>query len=232
MTMISILCPSRERPTRFADMVKSALSAAASVENIEVVAYLDMDDPERYLYELLPRVNYVAGPRLPVSVAVNALYKKAAGEIVLSGADDTLFRTAGWDQEVINAFAAAPNGVALAVPLDGAEAKRGRRTTHMFASRAWVSAVGYFLQPKYEHFYADTHLEDIARQAGALVWLDSVLLEHMHPNNGKGPKDATHAAKRQGEKGARMSDRDKERFESLVDERKAAAARVREARGA
>ena len=224
---ISILCPTRGRPLRFAEMASSAIKLAEDPNEIEILAYLDADDPKVKEYPELPRVSYFCGPRVTVSRAFNVLYEDASSDIVMSGADDLIFRTPKWDTEVTKAFAL--NRASLVVPLDGVEDKRGRRTTHFFASREWVDLVGYFLPEEYEHFYSDTHLEDIALRAKAMVWLDTVLVEHMHPNHGKAVRDSTYDDKRRVTANGRMSERDGIRFGQLAEARALAADRIRSA---
>ena len=232
MIRIAVLCPSRGRPARLESMAESLFRTAASPERVELVLRLDEDDPDLPGYGRVlagderGRITRIFGPRRSIPEALNAIAPSLEHDVIGTAADDVLFRTAAWDCEVERALGDGGRA-AIAVPMDGREERRGLRCTHFFATRAWVRTVGHLLHPDYEHFWADTNIADIAARADRLVWMREVLVEHLHPNAGKAPRDATYADKRAGPKGARMSDRDADRYERLAGERAAAAARVR-----
>jgi glycosyl transferase/beta-hydroxylase protein BlmF len=229
MMMISILCATRERPARFEAMVESAFRTASHPERVTVLARVDRDDPRLSDYETLSGTlqgaTFVCGESGSVMGMFNDLAARASGDVLMACADDVLFRTPAWDLAVERAL--GDGCAAVAVPMDGAEARKGLRCTHFFVTRAWFDCVGHLVHPTYEHFYADTHIADIAMRANRLIWLRDVLVEHMHPNNGKAPRDLTYSAKRVGPKGRRASDRDQERYTALSDERRAVAERIR-----
>lgn len=231
MTSIAILVASRGRPSRLEAMIESAHRLAGWSERVRVLVRLDDDDPELASYE-----RPYAGPTEPIRVvgprpgrvasAYNQLARGTDAEILMAAADDVLFRTPTWDFHVAAALGADGTVPLLGVPADGREASKGRRATHFFATRAWVDAVGYLVPEAYEHFWADTHVADVASRSGRLVWLDDVLVEHMHPNAGKGARDETYGAKRAGPKGSRPSDRDGALYAALEGERHTDAMRV------
>lgn len=231
MRSISLLCPTRGRPERFRDMVLSAVDTVEAPDLLSLEVRLDEDDPLALRYPM-PRDIRTAfrwGPRVKVPAAFNELARSSTGSILMACADDVLFRTPGWDRRVREALAAWPDGLGIAVPNDGAG--RGRRCTAWFCGRELVALLGWHHPESYEHFYCDTHVADLMQRAGRIAWLDQVLIEHMHPNRGKAAVDQTYAEKRQGEKGSRASDRDRDLYHSLARQRILDAERILAAAG-
>jgi GT2 family glycosyltransferase len=217
MTTISLLCPSRGRPQLCKRMLQSAYATAANRDGVESLVLVDEDDPHLDEYcRLLPESRVIKGARHSgVARAFNALSGLASGDILFTAPDDLMFRTAGWDsivREIVDRYA---DGIVVAVPYDGREGAQGERCTHWFTTRRWVERVGNFVEERYEHFYCDTHVADIAARSGRLVFMPEVLIEHMHPKYGKGQWDDTYKLKRKNG----MSSRDKARYRELEPER-------------
>lgn len=173
-------------------MVQTALSLAADPSSIEILAYVDADDPTFPQYQeecITDGVGWVVGPRKPVPTALDWLASQALGQILMAGSDDILFRTRHWDKKVKAAFAAVPDGMLVAYTNDG---RAREKCEHFFTTKRWVEAVGYFMPDCLEHFAGDTWVEDIAKRVGRLVFLREVVTEHVHFKYGKAAKDATY----------------------------------------
>ena len=189
--MISLVCPTRVRPQAFAEMAASAHATAAGA--VQVVAYLDDDDPSLGEYRAtdhdLP-VGLVVGSRCTLSDAWNRAAALATGEVFMLAADDLRFRTPAWDAIVAEALEGMPSGVGLVWGRDGHADER--MATHPFVSRRWVEIVGRFTAPYFCADYVDLWLHDVAHRAGLARFLPGVLVEHMHPSFGKGVYDVNH----------------------------------------
>lgn len=229
MKSIVILCPTRGRPSRFAAMVRTAYEMASVPGLISVCAYLDQDEPEMAEYKALradfSRLYLHIGPRITNPQTYNVLAGLSRSDIIFTGADDVLFRTGAWDLAVRRALSHFHDGVGIACPMDGAEDRKGKRCIQWFCDRRTVDALGCVMPTQYEHFFADTHVGDVAERSGRLVWMHDVLIEHMHPNHKKAKRDATYDYKRKGAL-AGMSDRDESRFAELEPERITTANRI------
>ena len=144
---ISILCPTRERPDQVIRLIESLLKNAREPERLEILFYIDHDD------ETFPNVNRYGdivkvfqGPRTWISNAHNLLYSFSQGEIIMTAADDMVFRTLGWDSAVYAAFDSVPDKIVLVYGNDlGTHA--GKIATHGFFHRNWVDALGTWVQP-------------------------------------------------------------------------------------
>jgi hypothetical protein len=230
---IAILCPSRGRPQRFTDMVKSAMATASDVLNVHVMLLVDRDDPclNEYVQAVTPAVTLVVQEeRVSCPAALDILAGMTDADLLIAGADDILFRTPGWDRELAHRFATAfPDRLGFAFFNDGRDRDKAE---HFAVSQEWVKAVGYFMRPEYEHFCADEHVERIAKLVNRRLWLGGITLEHMHFKYGKAAKDQTYAEKRTADaQGKSVSERDNERLRTFDVSGKIAAAaqRVRSA---
>jgi len=226
---VSLLVPTRDRPERCADMWRSALSTAAEPKNLELVLYLDDDEPRMRDYLTWmetedPTQTWMArGPRILLSETWNRCADIAVGEIMWHGNDDVLFRTEAWDESVRGAFNEFPDRIACVHGRDGIH--DGGSATLGFYSREWVEALGYFVPPYFASDYNDTWLTEVANELGRRRFLPEVYTEHMHPVAGKGTWDRTHQE--------RMTRHAQENvdalYASLAHERRADAAKLRRA---
>src|SRR5215211_8040338 len=113
--LISLCVPSRGRPEQALAMWQSALATADDPLRLELVLYLDDDDPILPAYRAWirssdhSRVKDLAGPRILLSQMWNECWKVAAGEIGWHGNDDVRMRSDGWDTLVRRAFAQVPD---------------------------------------------------------------------------------------------------------------------------
>lgn len=183
---ISVLVPSRGRPQALQEMADSV--HATAVGPVEVLAYVDDDDPADY--STVTGVRIIYGPRIVLSDCWNQLAAAADGPILGMGADDIRFRTVGWDTRVCRAFEVFDDQIAFVYGRDGIhDQKLG---THGFIHWRWVETVGYFTWPEFPADYADTWLHELAGRIRRLVYLPDVYIEHLHFLAGKAEVDQTH----------------------------------------
>jgi hypothetical protein len=230
--MISILCPTRGRPTNVLRLVESAFETADVPGKIEFVFYIDEDDESAeetrsliatYLSAKHVAIKVVNGPRMVMSQYWNECYVNAAGPIFMQCGDDIIFRSDSWDNQVLDIFDSYPNGILFAHGRDGVhDAGFG---THGFLHRRWAESVGYFLPPYFSCDWSDTWLNEVANIIGRRVFLPHVFTEHMHPNFGKAPLDETHRERL--ERGAR--DNPGLLYQQLAHERAEDAVKLRAA---
>ncbi len=231
MTRIAILCPSRGRPERFSEMLKTAMATAHDPNNVSVMLLVDRDDPRLadYVNAQTPRVTLIVqDPRVSCPAALDILAKQSDADLLIAGSDDIAFRTPGWDRTLAHRFLTAfPDRLGFAFFNDGRDRDKAE---HFAVSKEWVKAVGYFMRPEYEHFCADEHVERIARAVNRRLWLAEIELEHLHFKYGKAAKDATYAEKRtEDEAGRSVSQRDNLRLARFGAEIAEAGDRVRAA---
>ncbi len=190
--MITILCPTYDRPEICKRMVASAIATADNVPEImlgiggEGIQELVMD---RYMEAGMP-VNVWfthAGPHASAHV-LNMLADKANGDLLMIVGDDTVFATPGWDTALINAYKALDDKRHVFSLRDSRD-ENG--TPHPIVTRALMEALGYFAPPIFQHFYVDTWLVEIAKATNHFTHLMDYLLIHDKPSD-RGQADHTH----------------------------------------
>lgn len=192
---ISLLPPTRNRPFNMLRMVASAYETAAEPENVEIVFYVDDDDEasidffESSIKDDYDGTKMFKGPRQYLSKCHNDAYTICTGEIVSFIGDDVVFNTYGWDQKVKEAFTKHPDNILFVYPEDGINGVR--LGAHGFIHRRWVETVGYVVPPYFSARFADTWVNEVARNIDRACFLPDVYIEHMHYVVNKGPVDET-----------------------------------------
>ena len=187
---ISLLLPSRGRPTWLHRMMFTALETAIYPRSVEIVVYVDEDDPEREAYLRLPWVKVKLGPRIVLSEMWNDCFQRSTGNIVMHCGDDVVFKTPGWDEIVRKEFEKYPDKLVF---LYGDDLGPNGQVfgTHGFMHRRWAEIVGYFVPPLFSSDWNDVWLNEVADMIGRKV-LIPIVTEHLHYTFGKAPRDQTH----------------------------------------
>lgn len=221
--MISLLLPSRGRPFNVKRLADSVMATADDVHDIEIIVYLDDDDPADYAAETLPAiVKFFTTKRTLLSEYWNMAYEKAQGAILGHMGDDIVFQTKGWDTAVKEAFDKYPDKIVLVYGDDGDPNKDKNFGSHSFIHKNWVEAVGYFTPPYFSSDFNDTWLNEVADMISRKVKID-ILTEHMHPAFHKGEIDLTHA-----ERYVRhWQDKNIEKYNATLSRREADAEKLR-----
>ncbi len=217
--LISILCPTRGRPTEFKRMSDSAFALATHPRQVELIAYHDTDDTSGYYG--LQRVQWVFGPRIVLSQMWNACYSVSRGDILMHCGDDIVFRTPGWDTIVRDTFAASEDKILL-VHGDDCSPNTDALATHGFVHRRWVETVGYFVPPLFSSDWNDVWLTDVADQIGRRVKVP-IVTDHLHYQFGKAEYDDTY--RQREERG--VADGVNEIYEQTAGERRKDAAKLK-----
>lgn len=181
---------------------KAAGSAYRTGKDIEVIVYLDNDDPRIEDYMV---TNFVVGEPRRSGAAIRYLMEhKAKGDMFYFGSDDIIWETQNWDEIFREKMPA--HGLAVLYP------DMGDSCNPCF-TRKWVETVGFF--PDYfKHFGPDTWYADIAKRAGQLIRVPEVRMTHQRV------RDATYDRTRADGDGMfaqRMLDETKEERQQLAD---------------
>lgn len=195
MFKISLLCPTRKRVSGLKRMWDSALNTADNPEYIELVIYVDHDDQETLDFLSINKTEQF-------KIIHEDLYKKeiysnlhniccehASADIVFGCADDLIFRTNGWDSIVLSKFKDYDDGLIFAYPNDGYWGEKFG--THGFFHKNWFNVLGYLSPPIFTVGYSDNYINDIAKAIDRFIYLDNILIEHMHWTFGKMEMDTT-----------------------------------------
>lgn len=199
---LSLLCPTRGRPDDFSRFVRSVASTAGEPGRVEILAYVDSDDEQKFDYVVAlkalqsdPEVNRLSGLDLVVDEPLttplinNILAERATGDILLIANDDQIYRDANWDIRIDEETAKFPDQIYCMWFDDG---RYGEKIcTFPIVSRKWVEALGYIESPLFEHFSCDLWTWQIAYMIGRLNYIGDIYVEHAHPDTGKSEADET-----------------------------------------
>jgi hypothetical protein len=191
MTDMLVMVPSRERPANVARFANAAAQTMAGVASVLFV--FDEDDPLLddnytavkqpgrwpYLVRVQPRM--ITVPKLNNAAMA---YRDAFPVLMFTG-DDTVPVTRWWDAEMVKTISAM-GGTGMAYP-NGLG--RTDIPEHVAISTDIVRALGWFAYPGIAHYYVDNTWADIGNGARCLQFREDVVLEHLNPLYGKGPRD-------------------------------------------
>lgn len=222
MIDISMILPTRERPALARRMLDSAFESADRPDGLEAVLYVDRDDtPSHGIDHAGLNVVKLIGPRAKMGAITQACFAASHGRVLMLVNDDQVFRTTGWDTELLNTFARIPDDVAL---VWGNDLCRGATfPTHPVLSRTVCEILGGVCPRAYRRDYIDTHIYDVfctLRRLGhdRLVHLSHLVFEHLQVDVGKADVDNT---------SIKLSKSDDEiTYIAWAEERRLAAARL------
>jgi hypothetical protein len=189
---ISLLLPTRQRPHNLTRLVASINATATRPDLVELVTYVDEDDPSYDNLKLDIEWVKVRGPRElggvvgNLSAMWNKCYDVCRGDIIQHCGDDLVFETSGWDTVVCTAFDAVPDRILLVTGMDGIQ-DPANLATHAFISRTWVETAGLF-PPIFSSDYNDRYISDVAQLIGRYKVIP-ISHPHLHYCVQKAPVD-------------------------------------------
>jgi hypothetical protein len=194
-----MIVPTRGRPQNARDLYTSWMATVTG--NSQLLFVVDDDDPqlESYRSQMAWMLNaqLLVGPRLRMVGSLNAAATSQGVEYEYVGfmGDDHRPRTLGWDSLFIEVLAKSPASIAYGNDLLQGE----KMATAVVMTSDIISTLGYMVPPSLLHLCADLVWVEIGRALGTLTYLDNVVLEHMHPANGKALNDAGYREVNSGE---------------------------------
>jgi hypothetical protein len=155
--------------------------------------YLVMESRDRASIraaEGLPTID-VIGRFGSYAIAVNAGIRASEEPLILCGADDIRPHT-GW-LEAARAHLSEEIGFVSLNDLGNERVMSGDYATLPLLSRRYVEELDEdFYHEGYQHCCCDVDASRVARSRGAYVYAPEAIMEHLHPDWGKGKPDATY----------------------------------------
>lgn len=242
-TAFSLLCPSRGRVQNARSLIESVHRTAARPERVELLFYVDADDPSLAGYQRLfaeaerrfsrlKRCALIVGEPMTVSRAWNVLARAAEGDVLKLVNDDVVFVDYGWDERAASELALFPDGI-VCMFFDAGQYRSGGDFLagqdryggdFPMVPRRWFEALGYFTPELFEFWSNETWMMDIAERLGRLHPIKGILLDHLHYSRYLSPCDETY---RRHHFAADQVERDAAMFRLTAGQRKADAHRLR-----
>jgi hypothetical protein len=150
---IAVLIPSRDRPAKLAQAIKSVRDTSLLAD---VLVYVDDDQREKYraveeseLGRMDGRVTMHYGSQVGPVGSANALVDANPGYSVYGLiTDDTRMVTNGWDRWVLEAVKQFPNRIVVISPRHNL----GEHVDMPFVTREWIDVTGWFAYPRFFHY--------------------------------------------------------------------------------
>ena len=229
----SILTPTRNRPANCERFIKSVYNSASKRQNIEMLFYVDEDDPAigayksldwhaQKEYEDFKNIKFVFGNPMSVSKSWNVIADICIGDVLMMGNDDLVYETAGWDEKLdVELDKYIQDKIYVAWMEDGINGER--HCAFPIVSRDWYECLGRFTPGTFHFGYNDTWIFEVGKMLDRLHFMPHIKATHLHFSKGA-PMDDTYARNRTQEKGnlyamdkvlfektraARMDDRDR-----------------------
>jgi hypothetical protein len=191
--MISLLCPTRNRVDMLRRMWVSACDTANNPDDLELVLYVDKDDTETLTLNPMQHrgtiKHIMENKKEPYGNLHNICAANASHDILMGCADDVVFRTQGWDTKVLAEFDRIPDKIGYIYPNDGHHGEN--LGTHGFFHKNWLDVLGYLVPPIFTVDYSDNYVMDVSKGIGRSIYIEDILVEHMHWTFGKSEFDST-----------------------------------------
>ena len=187
---LSLILPTRGRPDVARRALAELASRAGSPERLEVLLYVDEDDPQSHEIDH-PDLNVrriVGPPGVGMGAITNECLTASRGRYAMLLNDDIRVRTKAWDVHIVEAASRYPDGVALVYPNDGHQG--GRLSTFPVVPRAVVEELGALASNRINHFHIESHVfgvfEELARRGHERrCYLEEVKIEHVTPGGSR-----------------------------------------------
>jgi hypothetical protein len=187
--MILTVCPTRERPKRFCEMVDSFY---ATTKNSYLLAIVDQDDPCLKEYQAIHKANHLfelwETQFADNTTRINKAFERFPDyPFYHITNDDVIYRTNEWDTHLANVLMKR-SGVAFGNDL----IHKDNLCVTPFISGDVVRALGWLQMPRLRHLYGDNTWMLLGKLLGNLFYLEDVVIEHMHHEVGKAEMDETY----------------------------------------
>lgn len=181
---ISIIHPSRNRPSLAAKTAKKWLSSAKNMSNIQYLLSLDMDDDIKPYGDLLEGTGITVLARFNTSAieAINYAAEEATGDLIIVVSDD-FDCPFHWDFALTKLLQGRTDFV---VKTD--DGLQPFIITLPIMDRVYYENQGYIYHPDYQHMYSDSHMSCKAFLEGKYINLP-IRFPHHHYSTGRNKKD-------------------------------------------
>lgn len=181
MKDLLVICPTRERPLVFEEMLKSFIKNTSPKTVLLVV--IDQDDPtlEEYMKIIHKDVIYRIQPRCTITEIFNQSYLTYPHYKFYSCTnDDFVYHTPHWDLKLME-----KDGISY-----GNDLFQGQNLpTTSVISGDIVRRLGWLQNPQLGNLYGDQTWKIIGETLNCLYYRDDVIIEHKHVFTGKAKTD-------------------------------------------
>lgn len=171
-------------------MIDSALESAANMSRIECLVYADCDDQSMMNFSH-QNTKVFWNKQRTISEMTNYLASISNGSLIMYCADDVIFRSRAWDNLVEMNYLQSKHKTCL-IHGDDLGQNSQKIATHGFISRELYELLGYILPELFKSDFCDTWITEICSKSGIRIFIQQLVIEHMHPAWGKAQIDSTY----------------------------------------
>lgn len=199
MNKISILVPSRERLDLKLTLISSIITTVSDINNVELIFGIDEDDPTREIaYKIADAIPFVKiidiqneGKFIGINKIWNILYPYAIGDILGYIGDDMIFRTKGWDLEILKEFKTAPeDNIKLVHCFDGTRTQ-DEISVNAFIHKQYTDVLGYMCREEFLINWSDQWMYQTFKAFNRVTFRPDIYIHHNHWIYGQRAKDKT-----------------------------------------
>lgn len=199
MSDLTILVPSYDRPRAARELARTFQDTCTADTKLVFVCNSDDSKLGQYFTMLngIGRVLEVPSGRRGMCDSLHAAFshlKDDLGFAVGFMGDDHRPRTIGWDAAYLNVLYNLGTGFVY-----GNDLLQGELIPTQVAMTSDIpQTLGYMVPREFQHLFVDNVWKDWGRGIGKLVYLDDVVVEHLHPLAGKAKSDKNYRAVNSG----------------------------------
>ena len=179
-TRLLVICPSRSRPERISEMIRSFEETRSA--GTELVIYLADDDPCLDDYVITGDHKVLIGRRRTIVEVFNYCSVELFPNIpyYADANDDHIYQTPNWDSRLISEIELM-GGYGLACPNDKlTEWEKFKHPSAAVVDGNVVRILGRYFHKNLSHLGADTYLGLLFQGLGRLKRCEDVVVEHRH----------------------------------------------------
>lgn len=226
---IALLVPSRERMEKKAALVNSIINTVSNINNVSLYFGIDDDDPMKkeacdlalaYPFVKIVNVNN-DGKFLGLGKLWNLCAGAATEDIMAMIGDDMVFRTSGWDEEIMAEFNEenCPSDKIKMVYCNDAR-HRGAIAVNFFVHRNYMNINGYLTREEFMVDFIDIWIQQVLSSLGRVKYRNDIIIEHMHWSFRKSKRDSVVANLRGNDYPKISGERWKAMLQDRIDEAK------------
>lgn len=205
--IFSILTPTRNRPEKCQRFIESIKRTTREHGRIELLFYIDNDDPSMGKYRKIEevyttdflRIKMFEGPAKSVSKSWNDIAAISNGDYMIMGNDDLVYDTVSWDQKLERHLVNLEDPYHMCWVND--DINGNRHCAFPIISKEWYKTVDYFTPGVFHFGYNDTWVYDVAKRIGRHKYFGDILVKHLHFSHNPSERDDTTERNRTQEKG-------------------------------
>ena len=197
---ISLLCPTRERSTKFTRLIKSFKDTCHNFSNNEILILLDENDSQIDEYNKI--IADDSNKKINIKIFIknfkshaernNFLASKSTGEILFPINDDMIFVSKNWDLSINEEFSKIDASKPYCLWIDSGKKYRYLHCDFPIINKHWYKTLGYVGSEYFNFWYLDTWICDLSFRSKKFLVSSKIQVSQISANTHENEVDSTH----------------------------------------